>query len=133
MMHAIGIPLILLGAMTALSSVQLFTVIGVIVDLGWMFAIALTVYYISLDMRLGLAMGGALVFLHLIGGSILGRSVTVGIVLFVLGWVLQFVGHHFEGNRPAFLKNGIHLLIGPMWIIHRLFHHLGIDDPQSAR
>ena len=27
------------------------------------------------------------------------------LALFVLGWILQFVGHAIEGNQPAFFKN----------------------------
>ena len=38
--------------------------------------------------------------------------------LFLIGWILQISGHLvFEKNRPAFTKNIVHLLIGPMWWI----------------
>ena len=45
----------------------------------------------------------------------------VGLTLFVVGWILQFIGHAFEGNRPAFFSNPIYLLVGPLWIVKRLF------------
>ena len=39
---------------------------------------------------------------------------------FVLGWVLQFVGHRvFEGRSPAFLSNLIHILVGPAWLLRK--------------
>ena len=38
------------------------------------------------------------------------------VAVFVIGWILQFVGHYFEGKSPAFLTNLVHLLIGPLWI-----------------
>ncbi|WP_411501630.1 DUF962 domain-containing protein [Brevibacillus centrosporus] len=41
-------------------------------------------------------------------------------VLFILGWIFQFVGHFFEGNPPSFFKNPVYLLIGPWWILKRL-------------
>ncbi|WP_139488719.1 Mpo1-like protein [Brevibacillus dissolubilis] len=44
------------------------------------------------------------------------------LVLFVVGWIFQFVGHYFEGNPPSFLKNPIFLLIGPLWILRRLYN-----------
>jgi len=44
-----------------------------------------------------------------------------GVGLFVMGWVLQFIGHIFEGNRPAFFKNPIYLIIGPIWWFRKLF------------
>lgn len=44
-------------------------------------------------------------------------SWPLAIGLFVIGWVLQFVGHIYEGKRPAFTTNLVHLLIGPLWIL----------------
>lgn len=41
------------------------------------------------------------------------------LTLFVVGWILQFVGHAIEGNQPAFFRNPVYLLIGPMWIVRR--------------
>jgi uncharacterized membrane protein YGL010W len=35
--------------------------------------------------------------------------------LFVLGWILQFVGHAFEGKRPTFLSDPRALVIAPIW------------------
>jgi uncharacterized membrane protein YGL010W len=34
---------------------------------------------------------------------------------FVAGWILQFVGHAFEGKRPAFVGDGRFLLVGLLW------------------
>ena len=38
-----------------------------------------------------------------------------GVLLFVGGWVLQFVGHAIEGKPPEFLQNWRFLLIGTKW------------------
>lgn len=40
--------------------------------------------------------------------------------LFVLGWVLQFIGHAFEGKAPSFFRNPRFLLIGPLWWFKKL-------------
>lgn len=37
------------------------------------------------------------------------------IILFVVMWVLQFIGHHIEGKKPSFLKDFQFLLVGPAW------------------
>jgi uncharacterized membrane protein YGL010W len=38
--------------------------------------------------------------------------------LFVFGWILQGIGHSvYEKNSPAFLRNFVHLAIGPLWIL----------------
>ena len=39
----------------------------------------------------------------------------LSLVLFVVMWVLQFIGHHIEGKKPSFLKDLQFLLIGPAW------------------
>lgn len=44
-----------------------------------------------------------------------------GLALFVLGWVLQFLGHAIEGNQPAFFKNPRYLIVGPIWWVKKLF------------
>jgi uncharacterized membrane protein YGL010W len=35
--------------------------------------------------------------------------------LFVFGWILQFIGHAFEGTAPSFFSNPLYLLVGPVW------------------
>jgi uncharacterized membrane protein YGL010W len=35
--------------------------------------------------------------------------------LFVVGWVLQFIGHAFEGKPPEFFKDWRFLFVGLRW------------------
>ena len=35
--------------------------------------------------------------------------------LFVVGWILQFIGHGFEGKPPEFFKDWRFLLVGLRW------------------
>ncbi len=44
----------------------------------------------------------------------------VGLALFVLGWIFQFVGHAFEGNMPSFFSNPQFLLVGPIWFWRKI-------------
>ena len=53
------------------------------------------------------------------------------LALFVVGWVLQFVGHFIEGNQPAFFRNPLYLLVGPAWLARRALGTLGIGKPQT--
>ena len=39
----------------------------------------------------------------------------VALGLFVVGWILQFVGHAFEGKPPEFLKDYRYLFVGLRW------------------
>jgi uncharacterized membrane protein YGL010W len=44
----------------------------------------------------------------------------LGASMFVFGWILQFVGHAFEGKAPSFFSDPTFLLIGPMWFIKKI-------------
>ena len=48
----------------------------------------------------------------------------VGIGLFVLGWILQFIGHAFEGKPPSFFRDPTFLLVGATWYGKRLWSKL---------
>lgn len=39
------------------------------------------------------------------------------LVIFVVAWIGQFIGHKIEGKKPSFFKDLQFLLIGPLWII----------------
>ena len=50
------------------------------------------------------------------------------LALFIAGWILQFVGHAIEGNQPAFFKNPVYLLVGPLWLLRRAGAVVGLDS-----
>ena len=55
------------------------------------------------------------------------------LALFVVGWILQFVGHAIEGNQPAFYRNPVYLLIGPLWLVRRAGQLVGIGKPHAPK
>lgn len=58
------------------------------------------------------------------------------LLLFVVGWILQFLGHLIEGNQPAFFRNPVYLIVGPLWLVRRAAGALGLlkEGPkQQAR
>jgi len=48
--------------------------------------------------------------------------------LFVGGWVFQFVGHAYEGRRPALVDNLFQAFIGPMFLVAETFIALGLRE-----
>ena len=54
------------------------------------------------------------------------------LLLFVVGWILQFVGHAIEGNRPAFFRNPLYLLVGPLWLARRALSAVGSGKTSEA-
>lgn len=49
----------------------------------------------------------------------------LAVVLFVLAWVGQFVGHVIEGQRPSFFTDLAYLLIGPAWLAGKIMRRVG--------
>ena len=48
-----------------------------------------------------------------------------GLGTFVVGWVIQFVGHYYEGKKPAFVDDLRGLLVGPMFVTGEALFALG--------
>jgi uncharacterized membrane protein YGL010W len=55
------------------------------------------------------------------------------LLLFIVGWILQFVGHAIEGNQPAFFKNPMYLLVGPLWLARRAAAAVGLVKHPSTK
>ena len=52
-----------------------------------------------------------------------------GVGIFVVGWVIQFVGHWYEGKKPAFVDDIVGLLVGPMFVVAEALFMLGWNKP----
>lgn len=51
---------------------------------------------------------------------------TFALILFVLAWIGQFIGHRIEGRKPSFFKDIQFLLIGPAWLLSFVYRKVGI-------
>lgn len=43
------------------------------------------------------------------------------VIVFIIAWIFQFIGHNIEGKKPSFFKDLQFLLVGPAWIIQQFF------------
>jgi uncharacterized membrane protein YGL010W len=62
-----------------------------------------------------LAAGLGIVALTGLAGPLAGTGWWVAGGLFVVGWVLQFIGHAFEGKPPEFFRDWRFLFVGLRW------------------
>lgn len=53
---------------------------------------------------------------------------NLAILVFVIAWIGQFIGHHYEGHRPSFFTDLSYLLIGPAWLMAKLLRKLGFKQ-----
>ena len=127
--HFVGIPAIVLAVMVALAPLR-FAVGGI--ELSWAIAVTAVAFalWVSLDAAIGAAMAVFLAPFLVLAEWLAAISTdsaiwTLFAVLFVGGWALQFLGHFYEGRRPAFLSNLFQALIGPMFLMAEIFFALG--------
>lgn len=125
MTHHVGIPIITVAIVGALSKVVLgptFADGWFAWDLGFIAWIVVTAWYLYLDWKIGIPASLSMLACYLIGRPL---PLVALAVLFVVGWIIQFIGHiKYEHNKPAFFKNFEHLLIGPVWIFGAWFRFL---------
>ncbi len=113
--HAVGISLIVFGVLCLLHAVPIagpWTASEALVA-------AAAVWYLSLDLPLGLAMLCAAALFDVAARRV--GDWRIGAAAFAVGWVFQGIGHAvYEKNRPAFLRNLVHLLVGPAFLVNEL-------------
>ncbi len=51
----------------------------------------------------------------------------VSLIIFVVAWSGQFIGHKIEGKKPSFVDDLKFLLIGPIWLLHFVLKKLKIS------
>ena len=135
--HYVGIPMIVAAVVILLSRPAFTHADGVAITPGLIVAIIAAGYYLRLDLKLGLAMAAFLMFCLWLGQLFAVQSTMVwltwGIGLFVVGWVFQFVGHYYEGKKPAFVDDIMGLAIGPIFVAAELAFEFGLrKDVQDA-
>ena len=126
--HFIGVPLIVLSLFIPLAWLRV-DLGGVAISTGMILAAIVLAYYLVLDVALGLAMVAIFGVLLWAGESIAALGSAIGWVwfalLFVGGWILQLVGHLFEGRRPALADNLFQIFIAPIFLCAEVFFALG--------
>lgn len=134
--HLFGVPMIVLGVSILLSRPS-FDLFGWVCTPAWLLAVLSTVWYLTRgELLLGVATS-VLVAASAAIGAQLGMLSTAawlgsGIGLFVLGWIIQFVGHYYEGRKPAFVDDLTGLMIGPMFVVAEVLFSLGWNAPLLA-
>jgi uncharacterized membrane protein YGL010W len=133
--HFLGVPAIMLSLFIPLSWVRL-EVGGVTLTAAMLFAAVVLVYYFLLDIPLALAMLAFTGFLVFLGDRIAAQGAAPGwiwfAVLFVGGWILQLVGHVFEGRKPALTANLFQIFVAPIFLCAEVFFALGYKPKLHA-
>lgn len=127
--HFVGIPLIFVAVAVLLSRPG-WPVGAVLVTPALLVAMASAWFYLRLELRLGVLMT-VLLGLAVWLGQVLAMQSTLiwlssGLGMFVVGWVIQFVGHYYEGRKPAFVDDLTGLIVGPLFVVVEAGFLLGL-------
>ncbi|MBC3779179.1 Mpo1-like protein [Pseudomonas sp. SWRI99] len=127
--HFIGIPLIVVAVAVLLSRPQ-WSLGALWLSPAVVVALASAWFYLRLELKLGVLMT-VLMGLSVWAGHALAQQSTMvwlssGLAMFVVGWVIQFVGHHYEGRKPAFVDDISGLIVGPLFVVAELAFLLGM-------
>jgi len=127
--HFVGIPMIVfaLGVLMArveVAGISLAAVVWLLTT-AWYLSRGLAVLAVTVSL-----LNGALIALaHPLAAGSTASWLSWGLGTFFVGWVLQFVGHYWEGRKPAFVDDLIGLLVGPMFVVAEALFAVGWGRP----
>jgi len=128
--HYIGVPLIIFSILLFLSWFSFGLNPFVTIPLVWFAIISAGIYYIRLDRQLGIILLITFIIMTLIAGVSwhyeLGKSSFIAfLITFIGGWLIQFIGHFLEGQKPAFMDNLLQVFAAPLYITAEVMIKLG--------
>ena len=128
--HFVGIPMIVAAVAILLSRPVVMHLDGVALSPALLVIVLTSLFYLRLDLRFGVAMTMFLLVCLWLGQLLAGAGTVAwlvwGIGLFVVGWIFQFVGHYYEGRKPAFVDDVIGLIIGPLFVAAEVAFAMGL-------
>jgi uncharacterized membrane protein YGL010W len=131
--HWICVPSIMFSLFGLLYAIPFFAERSLYTNWATLALILALVYYmrLSLPMFFGFVLiGGAMVYgVNAIYEMTFGDAkmlALISLVIFVVAWIFQFIGHKIEGKKPSFLEDLQFLLIGPAWLLHFIYKKIGL-------
>lgn len=126
--HFVGVPMLVL-AIGVLLARPAFEFLGIGLSPAWLVFAVLAPWYLTRDLMLGAATSAGVAVLLLLAEPLAAGSTGAwlawGSGLFVLGWLIQFVGHYYEGRKPAFVDDLTGLVVAPMFVTAEALFHIG--------
>ncbi len=131
--HWVCVPLIMFSFLMLLFSIPFFVERTFFANWAMVVLVLAWIYYarLSLLMFFGFVVIGSLMLwgIYVIYGLVdfhIGKLVVIGLVIFIVAWIAQLVGHKIEGKKPSFFDDLRFLLIGPAWLMSFILKKMGI-------
>lgn len=134
LIHWVCVPAIMFSLLTLLFAIPFFVERSLWANWAFVLLVGAWIYYarLSMTMLIGFIVIGGLMLLGIMGlyglaGYDAGTLALYAVIIFVVAWIGQFIGHKIEGKKPSFLQDVQYLLIGPAWLLHFIFKKVGIN------
>ncbi|PKH57581.1 hypothetical protein CXF83_17890 [Shewanella sp. Choline-02u-19] len=136
--HFFGVPLIIWSAFVGFNLIPINFVVfddpAISFNVATIFAVIVLAYYFMLHAKL--AIGLTLFIIPVLyTSSVVARYDGAGyiaIATFIVGWIIQFIGHKYEKAKPAFVDDLNQLLIGPFFLMAEVYFKLGLEKDLLA-
>jgi uncharacterized membrane protein YGL010W len=127
--HLVGVPMIVFAVGVLLARPAL-ALASLPLTPAWLAFALVALWYLTRGLpALGVAttagVGLLMLLAHQVDGSA-ARWLGWGMGFFVVGWLFQFVGHYYEGRKPAFADDLVGLLVGPMFVVLEMLAMAGL-------
>ena len=133
--HFIGVPMIIFGLFIPLGWARV-EVGGLTLTAAMLLAAIVLVWYFLLDVPLAAAMLAVNALLLYLADLVSVQPMGVGAVWFLVffggGWVIQLIGHVFEGRKPALVDNFFQIFVAPIFLAAEVFFALGYKPALHA-
>ena len=134
LIHWVCVPAIMFSLLALLFAIPFFVERTWYANWALVFLLFAWIYYARLStvMLFGfIVIGGLMLWgiyaLYGVADYHAGRLAIYALIIFVVAWIGQFIGHKIEGKKPSFLQDVQFLLIGPAWLMHFIFKKIGIS------
>lgn len=134
LIHWICVPVILFSIFGFLLSIPFPVIANGWINVATIVFLLMLIFYARLSVPLSIGMliiGTAMIWLNkwLQINVLPIVSITLwqfSLILFVVAWIFQSIGHKIEGQKPSFFEDIQFLLIGPIWLLRYIYKKIGI-------
>jgi len=128
--HFVGVPMIVFAVGVLLARPS-FALAGLVLTPAWIVFALVALWYLTrghlgIGVATTLGVGLLMVAAHQASGGSTAQWLAWGLGFFVVGWIIQFVGHYYEGRKPAFADDLVGLLVGPAFVVLEMLATIGL-------
>jgi uncharacterized membrane protein YGL010W len=127
--HFVGVPLVIFGLFVPLGWLRFAHNLEIPYTGATLFYIVIFIYYLCLDWQIALLQAPFTLSILWLADRVavwpFKESVLAFAAAFVAGWIIQLIGHAFEGRRPALADNLLQIFNAPLFLTVEVLLLLG--------